>query len=100
MDTIESGSDSDESKIIDSEDITEAALIPRLANLIPAISDINKAAFSPKDLRGGPDSDIIVKQIPDHIYALHTAYLYWRKYRKLNDPIPEIIREAVALIKP
>ena len=68
--------------------------------LFQGLSTINKSTFSPTDLRGGSDLDPSGKQISDHMYALHIAYLHWRKYRKLNDPIPLIIREAVAHIKP
>ena len=66
--------------------LTRFLLNPRLNSGVP--------------LRGGSDSDQSVKQIPAHNYPLHIAYLHWRKYRKLNDPIPLNIREAVILIKP
>ena len=62
MDNLESDYDFEEPEIIYSEDIIEnVRIIPRLANLIPALSDIDEAAFTPKDLRGGPNSDDIIK---------------------------------------
>ena len=97
MDSIDS--ETDVSENIDSEDMTDTTLISKLINHIPRISDINKSAFTPNDLRGGSVSKHI-RQIPDHIYALHITYLQWKKYRKLNDSIPLIIREAVSNLKP
>ena len=100
MDNLDPDSDLDTSEIIESEDITGDNLIPKLVKHIPTLSPNIITEFSPKDLRGGSSSDHTLKQIPDHIYALHIAYLDWRRYRQLNDPIPLIIREAVTLIKP
>ena len=92
-------SETDVSEIIDSEDITVATLISKLINDIPRISAINKSVFTPNHLRGRSESKQL-RQIPDHLYVLHIVYLLRKKYRKLNNPIPVIIREAVSNLKP
>ena len=93
---MEDNSDSDvnQSDLIDTD--TNDGLVSELIVLIPTLPEISQDKFSQSDLR----ADGKAKIISDHMYALHVAYLFWKKNRRLEEAIPLLIRQSIERVKP
>ena len=93
-----SDSDIDQSVLIDTDQFANDQLLSKLILLLPTLQEIPQETFSQHDLRGNCDGK--AKIITDHMYALHVAYLFWKRNRKLDEAIPLIIQKSIEVIKP
>ena len=98
MDDSFSDSDFNQSYIIDTDQFADDRLLSKLILLLPTLQEVPRESFSHFDLRSNSDGKARI--ISDHMYALHIAYLLWKRNRKPNEAIPLTIQKTSEVIKP